>query len=322
MCLFVFLMMRRPPGATQSRASAASDVYKRQILGRPVVLTYHCDLHLPKGFIHGIANQVSHLANHVSAGMANVIITNTRDYAENSPFLTKYLDKVGIINPPAELPDISKEDLERFQQDWNIDPSQPVIGMAARLASEKGVEYLVEAMPKILEKHKGARVLFVGQYENLLGEEKYAQRLTPLIDKLKGHWTFLGNVNNKDLTAFYKSCDLTVLPSTNPTESFGMVQIESMICGVPVVASNMPGIRHPVQSTGMGLIVPAKNSTALANAILEILDHPHKYQGDSDFIRKLYSPDSVAEQYEQYFVKIIKNRKTKSKNINHGNSHG
>ena len=69
-----------------------------RILGKPVVLTYHCDLYLPAGLIHWLANQVSHLANHISAIAADVIVTNTRDYAEHSSFLSRYLPR--CIIPP------------------------------------------------------------------------------------------------------------------------------------------------------------------------------------------------------------------------------
>ncbi len=58
-----------------------------KLMGKPVIVTYHCDLHLPAGLVHRTANAVSHMANHISARAADRIVTNTRDYAENSPFL-------------------------------------------------------------------------------------------------------------------------------------------------------------------------------------------------------------------------------------------
>jgi glycosyltransferase involved in cell wall biosynthesis len=70
---------------------------------KPVVLTYHCDLHLPHGLVHSVANLASNFANHISARLADVIVTNTRDYAENSHFLKTYLEKVHPILPPVEL---------------------------------------------------------------------------------------------------------------------------------------------------------------------------------------------------------------------------
>jgi hypothetical protein len=75
-----------------------------------VVLTYHCDLILPQGFINRLANKVSDTANHISAALAHTIVTNTRDYAENSPFLQRYLSKVEAINPPVELEPASERE--------------------------------------------------------------------------------------------------------------------------------------------------------------------------------------------------------------------
>jgi len=212
---------------------------------------------------------------------------------------------VGVINPPAELPYVSSDQVMSFKQKWGIKPHQKVIGMAARLAAEKGVEFLVEAMPEVLNKYPDAKVLFLGQYENVLGEEAYAQRLLPLIRELGDHWSFLGNVSAEDLAAFYRSCHVTVLPSTNATESFGIVQVESMICGVPVVATDIPGVRHPVHASGMGIIIPPKDGRSLADAILHILDHPDLYRGDSELIRQHYGSDHVAEQYEKQMLELL-----------------
>jgi len=273
-------------------------------MGKPVVLTYHCDLRLPAGLVHAAANQVSHLANHISARLAHVIITNTRDYAEHSTFLKRYLHKVRVIPPPVELPVPSPADMEAFCKKHAILPNQCVIGMAARLATEKGVEYLIEAMPKVIEKYPDTRVLFVGQYQDVLGEEQYAAKLAPLIENLGAHWSFLGVIPPNELATFFQACCVTVLPSINGTESFGMVQIESMMSGTPVVAADLPGVRHPVMSTGMGKIVPPRDSQALAQAILEVLDQPEQFRGSSTQIARRYGSETVAEAYENLYREL------------------
>jgi len=248
------------------------------LLRKPVVITYHCDLRLPEGFVHAVANQVSHLANYVSLGLAQAVVTNTRDYAEASPFLRRYLGKLHAIPTPVELPSIDAQTLEAFRVKANVQQGERLIGMAARLATEKGVEYLVGAMPEVLDKFPTARVLHLGQYQNVMGEEDYARKLEPMIEALGKHWTFLGNVSAEELAAFFRSCEVTVLPSLNSTESFGIVQVEAMSCGTPVVASDLPGVRQPVRMTGMGLVVPPQNAPALAKALIEVLEHPEKYQ--------------------------------------------
>jgi glycosyltransferase involved in cell wall biosynthesis len=274
-------------------------------LGKPVVLTYQCDLRLPRGTIHRVANLVSHLANHVSARAANAIVSTSRDYAEHSAFLRNYLNKVHVISPPITLPEPSAENIETFRCKAQIQPGQRIIGMAARLASEKGVEYLVQAMPEILREHPNARVLFMGQYQNVLGEEAYAKKLAPLIEELGIHWTFLGNLSSEELAAFYRESEVTVLPSINSTEAFGMVQVEAMTCGTPVVATDLPGVRQPVRMTGMGLVVPPMDAKSLARAIINVLDHPEEFRGDPQAVRQQFSPETIGEEYERLFTGLL-----------------
>jgi glycosyltransferase involved in cell wall biosynthesis len=272
-----------------------------RIMGKPVVLSYHCDLLLPKGFIHALANRVSNLANHISAIAAHVIVHNTRDYAEYSPFLKRYLSKVHPILPPVEVSPVTEGDILAFKRKFNIQPGQRIIGMAARLATEKGVEYLIEAMPQVLESFPDARVLFVGPYQKVVGEEEYAQRLEPLYRQLGEHWTFLGVISPVEMSAFFHVCEVTVLPSINPTESYGLVQVESMACGTPVVATDMPGVRVPVRMSQAGLVVTSADAIKLAEALLTILENPDAFQGDVNAIVLKSTPASVALEYEKVF---------------------
>lgn len=276
-----------------------------QWMHKPVVTTYHCDLILPKGLVHQVANLGSHLANHLTARASDVIVHNTRDYAEHSPFLKQYLAKLCVVPTPVELRQAADADISDLRQKFHIEPGQRIIGMVARLATEKGVEYLIEALPVILEKHPNARVLFVGQYQNVLGEELYARKLAPMIARLGEHWSFLGLLTPVELSAFFKTCEVTVLPSLNATESFGIVQVESMISGAPVVASDMPGVRCPVQESGMGLIVPTRDAQALADAVIKVLNQPQKYVGDAEKVRQRYAADTIARQYEELFKELL-----------------
>lgn len=279
-----------------------------RLLHKPIVLTYHCDLRLPRGFVHALANLASNLANHITATLAQQIVTNTQDYAQHSPFLRRYLRKVIALPPPITVVKVGKAEIRAFRERYHLQAGDRVIGMAARFAAEKGVETLVAAMPSILARFPTARVLFVGQHQNVLGEEAYAARLTPLIERLGKHWQFLGVLPPAEFAAFLKVAEVTVLPSTNSTESYGMVQVESMLCGTPVVASDLPGVRQPVLTSGMGRIVPVHNAPALAQAIGEILDHPQRFRVDIETIQRQHHPALLAEQYEQIFTRLIAQR--------------
>ena len=274
-------------------------------MGKPVITTYHCDLILPKGVIHWIANQGSHLASHLTAKCSDAIVHNTRDYAEHSPFLRHYLNKLRVVPTPVEMAPVTDAEIADFRRRYRVEPGQRIIGMVARMATEKGVEYLIEALPAVLDSHPDARVLFVGQYQNVLGEEQYARKLAPLIECLDDHWSFLGVISPVELAAFFKTCEVTVLPSLNATESFGIVQVESMSCGTPSVASNLPGVRCAVQETGMGRIVQPRDAQGLAQAIIEVLDDPQRFSGDAAQVRKHYASDTVAYQYEQLFKELL-----------------
>jgi glycosyltransferase involved in cell wall biosynthesis len=196
---------------------------------------------------------------------------------------------------------------------YAVNKRQPVIGMVTRFAAEKGVEVLLEALPTVLEKYPNAQVLFAGQYQNVMGEQSYAERLMPLIRKYEegGYWKFLGNLSQLQLAAFYPNLDVLVVPSLNSTEAFGLVQVEAMMNGVPCVASALPGVRRPVQMHGMGKVTAIGDPYKLAEALLEILAKKHEYRCDSAELRHLYDPDTIAAEYEMLFEKSLMEKSTR-----------
>jgi len=280
---------------------------RARLFGKPAVLTYHCDLLLPPGLFNRFVNLVVQWQNNMAALLSNRIVTYTQDYADHSSCLSRYKFKLRTILPPVELPPSSENDVRSFAETNHCADRKPVIGMAARFAAEKGVEVLLDALPLILKEYPQAQVLFAGQYQNVMGEQAYSDRLMPRIREYEtaGHWTFLGNLNPLQMSAFYPNLDVLVVPSLNSTEAFGLVQIEAMLNGVPCVPSALPGVRMPVQMHGMGRVSQIGDSDSLAASIIAVLDEPGKFHGDLESIRKAYSPDTVAAEYEKLFEDLI-----------------
>ncbi|HBY09068.1 MAG TPA: glycosyltransferase family 1 protein [Chloroflexi bacterium] len=287
---------------------AAGVALRGRLLRKPTVITYHCDLELPSGLFNRFVNAVVLFMNNLAGRFTHRIGAYTDDFAHHSPYLQYFAKKVRVILPPVELPKISEQQVAAFQQQHNPEQRAPVIGMATRFASEKGVEILLGALPQILERHPQAMVLYAGQYQGVWGEEDYLARLLPTIEKYQaaGQWKFLGNLTPEQIAAFYPNLDVLVVPSLNSTETFGLVQIEAMINGTPTVASNLPGVRQPPLMTGMGEVVPIGDAPALAEAILKIFAHPENYAGDPPAIERQFSPQANAAAYEDLYQELMK----------------
>jgi len=279
-----------------------------RLFGRPSVLTYHCDLHLPPGLFNRLVNFVMKWQNNMAGILSNQVVTYTQDYADHSSYLSRYKFKLRTILPPVELPPPAQGAVEAFSIEHQTRIRRPVIGMAARFAAEKGVEVLLDALPAVLQKYPHAQVVFAGQSENVMGEQAYALRLMPRIRDFEaaGHWTFLGNLTPVQMAAFYPNLDVLVVPSLNSTEAFGLVQIEAMLNGVPCVASDLPGVRMPVKMHNMGRVARTGDAADLADCILDVLAGHDRFHPDLASIRAAYDPNRIAGEYEHLFEDLMR----------------
>ena len=284
---------------------AAGISLRGRLLKKPTVVAYHSDLLLPPGLFNRFVNFVVDRANRLTAQLTHRITAYTDDFAQSSPYLLSYAHKCVTLTPPVKLDPPDPAEVDAFRKRHNPE-ARRVIGMATRFASEKGIEILLEAFREIAGHYPETKILFAGQYEGVWGEEDYIARLLPEIRRLEteGRWEFLGVLDLDEMPAFYSNLDLLVVPSLNSTETFGFVQIEAMMNGVPVVASELPGVRVPIGMTGMGEIVQKGDPGALAGAICRIFEDPSAYTGGGLDLRAEFSPDRAAEKYERLFAEI------------------
>ncbi|MBN2048756.1 MAG: glycosyltransferase family 4 protein [Anaerolineaceae bacterium] len=290
---------------------AAGLSIRGRLLRKPTVTTYHCDLNMPVGILSKVANFAIDRVNDITSLFTHRFIAYTRDFAEHSPYLSRNLKKVHVIPPPVVLPESDPKAVNAFTARYNPEECYPVIGMATRFASEKGVEVLLNALPKIQSVYPNFKVLYAGTYIDVMGEKKYFDRLIPTIREYEaaGQWEFLGNLTPQEMTAYYPNLDMLVVPSLNSTESFGLVQIEAFLNGTPTIASALPGVRQPVIQHEMGKVIPIGDSNALAEAAIQIAGRKADFIRDPEPIRKRYDPDFVASEYEKVFAEIAEELK-------------
>lgn len=279
---------------------------RARLFKKPSVLTYHCDLRLPPGAFNRVVNAVVHVQTNLAARLADHIVTYTQDYADHSRYLRRYASKLTPILPPVVLPQPTPGAIDDYARTYRVAGRRPVIGVATRFAADKGIEVLIDALPRVIERFPNAQVLFAGEYEEVMGEQAYARRLMPRIHEFErtGHWTFLGNLDQAAMAAFYPNLDVLTVPSLNSTEAFGLVQIEAMLNGVPCVSSALPGVRQPVTLHGMGRVAAIGDARDLARKLIEVIETPEHFRGDTQAIRRAYDPDAVAAQYETLFARL------------------
>jgi glycosyltransferase involved in cell wall biosynthesis len=278
-----------------------------RLFKKPCVLTYHCDLELPPGALNRFIDQGTFAANFVAAMLADSIVAYTQDYADHSRILRRFPGKIRVILPPVVMPDPAPADVEAFRQAHKLE-GRPVLGFAARFASEKGVEVLLDAVPMLRQRFPNFKVLFAGPYKDIMGEEGYRAKLFPSIEAMGDQWEFLGTLEPGQMPSFYASLDVLLVPSLNMTESFGLVQVEAMLCGTPVVASSLPGVRQPIRMTGMGEVVPIGDANALGEAVIRILDDKGAYFRPRQEIENLFGLEQTVQGYERLFDAEIKSK--------------
>jgi glycosyltransferase involved in cell wall biosynthesis len=269
--------------------------------GRKPIITYHCDLQMPPVWYGKIVDRLAFLDNLLAGSMADTIVAYTQDFADHSPFLSRFGSKVRVILPPVVIPDPTRAGIDALRRRAGLRDGQRVIGFAARFAYEKGASYLISAIPDLLQSIPNVRVLFAGPYGREVIGESIWDDLQPLIKRYESYLTFLGTLNPGQMADFFALCDVVTVASINNTESFGLVQVEAFMCGTPVVATDLPGVRQPVRMTGMGEIVPVADAEGLGRGIMKVLTAPQRYIRPRAEIMHLFDLEHTVSEYEGLF---------------------
>ncbi len=160
-------------------------------------------------------------------------------------------------------------DLDRFTPQERSGRRELVVGSVGRLAPEKGLKYLLEAMANVVREAPNTTVLLAGDGPERRALERQAQRLG-LADRIE----FTGELSHDQVPQALARMNVFAMPST--WEGFGVSAIEAAAMGLPVVASNIHGIPDVVEDGVTGVLVPPKDVHALSEAILRLLRHPEE----------------------------------------------
>lgn len=182
-----------------------------------------------------------------------------------------------------------------------LDDGKLNVLFVGRLEKRKGLKYLLRAWPEVRAAVSGVRLVVVGDGRALAGYREWTTRQG--LDDI----VFTGHVPREDLPRFYHSCDVFCVPSTGD-ESFGVVLLEAMAAGKPIVTTDIPGYREVLSSGQEGLMVPAKDSEALAATLIHLLDHPglRRLMGWAGAqTARRYSWDRVAAQVLEYYGRVV-----------------
>jgi glycosyltransferase involved in cell wall biosynthesis len=287
-----------PPPFTAYFACTAAEAR-----GIPHVLTYHCDdeITLPAIGPVLVALYRESLGRWTLAHSTQVVVS-TESYARTSRLVWRYDPEVigAAIDAKRFSPMV---DGSKVREHLRIPPPEEghMVLYVGRLVPHKGVEFLLEAVPK-LRPSAHLVVVGTGPWGDTL--EKRA-RMMGVADRV----TFAGAVPFPELPQYYRAADVTVLPSISRLEAFGLVGLEGMASERPVVLSDIPGVREVIEDGVEGFHSRPVDPDDIAEKVNTLLDDPHLraemgQRGRKRVLDK-FTADVVGKQFRDIYLRIL-----------------
>jgi glycosyltransferase involved in cell wall biosynthesis len=197
---------------------------------------------------------------------ARWVAATTDDYAKHSALRRTPAEKVVVLPNGVDTTVFRPErNTDALRARYGLSEDEPIVLFVGGLDTAhyfKGIPILLQSIARL----PGVRVLVIGE-----GDLRPSYREMAHQSGLEERVQFTGHVSQEELPLHYNLADVVVLPSTTRGEAFGMVLIEAMACGIPVVASNLPGVRSVVEDGVNGRLVPPGDATALVEALRALL---------------------------------------------------
>lgn len=269
--------------------------------GKKTVITHHGDLVMPDNpkdqFIEWVMTGLMTQGEREAAR----ITVHSCDYADHSKFLGSFRSKLECIYPPVEIPEPDPAQIAQWRADLGLTQNK-LVGFAGRFVEEKGFDFLLQAIPLVRAQIPDVKFVYAGEIHVVY--EHFYDKWKHLVEQERDSIVSLGLLlDPQNLANFYAMNDVFALPSR--TDCFPSVQIEAMLSGTPVVATNIPGAREVVRVTGMGKLVAPRDPRALADGLIEVLNHRDGYVKSRAEIRQVFNTERTLDKYEQLFKSLL-----------------
>lgn len=182
------------------------------------------------------------------------------------------LAPIDVIPGGVDLDHFAPRPQRTTRQQLGLQPDQKIVLFVGRIQRLKGLEILMRAFARLTD--LDSRLVIVGGQADTSSESREMARLQHLVARLgiRDRTQFVGAVAHERLPLYYAAADVTVMPSSY--ESFGLVAVESLACGTPVVATRVGGLTSIVRDGETGLLIPWRDADLFADRLRTILEQP------------------------------------------------
>ncbi|MFL2943845.1 MAG: glycosyltransferase family 4 protein [Candidatus Poseidoniales archaeon] len=280
-----------PPFTERFAAKGAKEA------GKPFVVTHHCDLELKGIFGNTAVNFYQNFLGKFPLEEANRVISTTESYATTSR--TLWDTDVTVIPNAVDIKRFNLENKGELIRDKYSIGNDPLALFVGRLVPHKGIGILIRSLT-----HTPNGKLMI------VGDGPYKKWLMNLVKKmdLKERVIFVGPVDDYWLPSYYSATDVVILPSTSRLEAFGIVGLEGMASGKPLILSDIPGVRDVI-SEKEGYIVEPLDPNAIAEALEKIWSAPEMAREmgkrGRERVEALFSWEKVSKDVEEVFNEIL-----------------
>lgn len=267
----------------------------------PLLITHHQDWKSQNYLLNTVYRTYDEIFTRTFLKKAAMATASTSAHAKNSPILKDFQEKTRILRFGVDTsifyPGCGGQELK---QELGFQDKKIIlfVGKLDKPHVYKGVDYLIEAFKNIKKEVKEAELVIVGSGELLPSYKKMAGDMGILQNVL-----FSGNVPNEELPKYYDMCDVFVLPSLN--EAYGIVLIEAMACGKPVVCTDLPGPREIIQDGKFGAIVKPKSVKDLEEKITYVLKNHKSSNASVKYIRSEFDWAHIAKSLKNIYEEIL-----------------